>query len=147
MSSVAMSKVEREAFLGETHVGILSVGENERGPLTVPIWYSYGRDGVVRFVISSASRKAKLLRSAPRATLCVQGEAMPYKYVSVEGRVAIREEGPEPEETRLARRYLGDELGDRYMAATAAERAAVPNVLVCLQPERWFAADYGKMPL
>ena len=34
-----MTRTEREAFLAETRVGMLSVNEPGRGPLTVPVWY------------------------------------------------------------------------------------------------------------
>jgi PPOX class probable F420-dependent enzyme len=142
--STAMSKREREAFLGETRVGILSVTENGRGPLAVPVWYEYA-DGNVRLVVSSASKKAGLLRTAGRASLCVQSEKPPYRYVSVEGSLTLGEPDFERDERQMARRYLGAELGERYIAATAEERAAVPNWVVVLRPERWFSADYGKM--
>jgi hypothetical protein len=53
--SLAMTPREREAFLAEVHVGVISIPEPGRGPLAVPIWSS------------------------------VQRETPPYKYVSVEG--------------------------------------------------------------
>jgi hypothetical protein len=53
----------------------------------------------------------------------------------------------ERDERQMARRYLGADLAERYLTATAEERAAVPNLLVTLEPRRWFAVDYGKMPL
>ena len=39
--SLAMTKEERETFLADLHVGIISIPEEGRGPLTVPIWYLY----------------------------------------------------------------------------------------------------------
>jgi hypothetical protein len=38
--SLAMTKPEREAFLADVHVGVISIPEPGRGPLTVPVWYS-----------------------------------------------------------------------------------------------------------
>ena len=54
--SLTMSKAEREAFLAETHVAVISVVDGSRGPLTVPVWYAYepGRD--LRFVTGGGSR-------------------------------------------------------------------------------------------
>ena len=60
MSTTTMTKSEREAFLAETRVGIVSIAEAGRGPLTVPVWYHYEPGGVVRFVTGGASRKAAL---------------------------------------------------------------------------------------
>ena len=36
-----MTKQEREAFLADLHIGIISIPDGGRGPLTVPIWYLY----------------------------------------------------------------------------------------------------------
>ena len=41
--SLAMSRAEREAFLAATRVGIVSIAEEGRGPLAVPVWYQIGR--------------------------------------------------------------------------------------------------------
>jgi len=37
--SPTMTKQERESFLADLHVGVISIAEEGRGPLTVPIWY------------------------------------------------------------------------------------------------------------
>jgi hypothetical protein len=42
--------------------------------------------------MSGDSLKAQLLRAAGRATMTVQTEAPPYKYVCVEGRVTLLSE-------------------------------------------------------
>ena len=84
--SLRMTKEEREAFLADVHVAVISVAENGHGPLVVPIWYSYEPGGEVRIITGRTSRKGKLLERAGRFSLCVQAETLPYKYVSVEGR-------------------------------------------------------------
>jgi nitroimidazol reductase NimA-like FMN-containing flavoprotein (pyridoxamine 5'-phosphate oxidase superfamily) len=48
--SVAMTPKEREAFLAAVRVGVLAVAEEGRGPLTVPVWYSYEPGGEIRLV-------------------------------------------------------------------------------------------------
>ena len=53
--SLAMTKEEREAFLADVHVGIISVAEDGHGPLTVPVWYSYEPGGEVRIITARAS--------------------------------------------------------------------------------------------
>jgi nitroimidazol reductase NimA-like FMN-containing flavoprotein (pyridoxamine 5'-phosphate oxidase superfamily) len=139
-----MTKQERESFLADLHVGIISVVEDGRGPLTVPIWYSYEPGGEVRVVTGGTSRKAQLLRTARRFSLCAQTETQPYKYVSVEGPiVAIEPANLERDRRPLAHRYFGVQAGDRYIERTRAE--TVENVLVRMRPERWLTADYGKV--
>lgn len=42
LAIMALSKVDREQFFAEPHVAALSVSaEQNRGPLTVPVWYQY----------------------------------------------------------------------------------------------------------
>jgi len=89
--SLAMTKQEREDFLADLHVGIISITEEGRGPLTVPIWYSYAPGGEVRVVTGRTTRKVQLLGRARRFSLCAQTETWPYKYVSVEGPIVAIE--------------------------------------------------------
>jgi len=142
--SMKMSKAEREAFLAEVHVGVLSIAEEGRGPLTLPIWYSYEPGGDVVLSMARDSKKAELLRKAGRASLVAQTEDPPYKYVSVEGTVVVG--GPADREKNvrpLAHRYLGQQMGDMYIEMTAAEQST--SVLVRLTPKRWLTVDYSKM--
>ena len=143
--SPAMTKQERETFLANLHVGIISIPEEGRGPLTVPIWYLYEPGGELRVVTARTSRKAQLLQHAERFSLCVQTETPPYKYVSVEGPVvAIEPTDLERDRRSLAHRYLGAQRGDRYIENTQGEPGHVGDVLVRMRPERWLTVDYAK---
>lgn len=133
-----MTKAEREAFLAEVHVGIASIAEPGRGPLTAPIWYSYEPGGAVTMLIGPKSRKAKLLQQAGRMSLCAQTESAPYRYVSVEGPVTIGKP-PKDATLKLATRYLGEEIGRQYAADGNGD-----SLWVTLTPERWLTTDYGK---
>lgn len=143
--SLAMTPEEREAFLADVRVGIISIAEEGRGPLTVPIWYAYEPGGELRVVTDRTSRKGRLLEKAGRFSLCVQTEAPPYKYVSVEGPVlAIEPADLERDLRSLAHRYLGPEPGDRYVEETRDDRERAGSVLVRMRPERWLTVDYTK---
>ena len=108
--SLIMTKQEREAFLADVHIGIISISEEGRGPLTVPIWYAYDAGGDLRIMTGRESRKGRLLARAGRFSLCVQTETSPYKYVSVEGAIVSTEGADFERDLRpLARRYLGKE--------------------------------------
>jgi PPOX class probable F420-dependent enzyme len=143
--SYAMTRTEREQFLAATRVGMLSVEERGRGPLTVPVWYHYEPGGVVRVVTGAESLKGRLLRAAGRMSLCVQTETAPYRYVSVEGPVTFAQPDDARDVRAMAIRYLGEQMGELYLQMTAEERASSPSVLVELRPERWRSVDYGKM--
>ncbi len=140
--STKMSVEEREAFLAAVRIGVLSIADGDRGPLTAPVWYGYEPGGDLWILTGPGSLKGKALERVERISLCVQTEDAPYKYVSVEGPVIARE--PSDPETHLrvmARRYLGDEIGDAYVAANEGND---PSTLYRIRPERWLTVDYSK---
>jgi PPOX class probable F420-dependent enzyme len=138
MAEGSMTRAEREAFLGDVHVAVLAIEQPGRGPLALPIWYLV-EDGDVLIDMSGTSRKAELLRAAGRATLTVQIEDPPYKYVSVEGPVAI--EAHQRDDAEMATRYLGPELGRWYADNNPSND---DSVVVRLTPERWLTMDFAK---
>ena len=142
--TLTMTTAEREEFLAGLHVAILGVADPGRGPLTIPVWYSYAPGGTVNVVTGGQSVKAQLLRAARRFSICVQTESMPYRYVSVEGPITALDETVSDEERRgLAHRYLGAEGGDLYVASTAEQAAS--SVAFRMAPVRWRTTDYGKL--
>jgi nitroimidazol reductase NimA-like FMN-containing flavoprotein (pyridoxamine 5'-phosphate oxidase superfamily) len=145
MSSLAMTQAERETFLAAVRVGVISLADGARGPLTVPIWYGYEPGGEVWIVTDRDSRKGKLLLGLDRFSLCAQTETPPYQYVSVEGPITALERADVDRHTRvLAHRYLGKDLGDRYIAQTGGEREREGSIVVRMRPERWLSVDYRK---
>jgi nitroimidazol reductase NimA-like FMN-containing flavoprotein (pyridoxamine 5'-phosphate oxidase superfamily) len=140
--SLTMTTAERERFLADVHVGIVSVDDPGHGPLAVPVWYSYEPGGTVDVMTGGQSQKARAMRAAGRFTLCVQTESVPYCYVSVEGPITlIRDSVTLDERRRLAHRYLGRELGERYLSASDDQS---DNAVFRMSPERWFSADFSK---
>ena len=141
--SLAMNKDEREAFLAALHVGVISMEDPGRGPLTAPIWYAYEPGGELRVVTDRDSKKGRLLQVGKRISLVAQSEAVPYAYVSVEGPITSIEPADRTRDTLpIAQRYLGTELGIQYVNATASESDG--SVVVRMRPERWLTVDYKK---
>lgn len=138
MAALDMTEAEREAFLADLHVGILSIARTGKGPLALPIWYQY-EDGDVIIGMDGDSLKARLLRAAGRATMTVQTETAPYQYVMVEGPVTVAAE--QRDDLSMATRYLGPELGAWYAQNNpSTERSVVAR----LRPEQWLTADFAK---
>jgi PPOX class probable F420-dependent enzyme len=138
--SLSMSRAEREAFLAELHVGVLTVSVGEGlGPLATPVWYSYQPGGQVSVNTGENSHKARAIAATGRFSLCAQDEAPPFKYVTVEG-PAVIEPAELAERTAIARRYLGTEAGDAWIAANQD----VDGVMIRMTPEHWHTADFGK---
>ncbi len=138
-ASTAMTPEEKQAFLAEPHVGVLSIPRELVGPLTVPVWYDYKPGGELWFITGRQSRKGRLLEPGTRISLCAQTETAPYQYVSVEGPVTAME--PVADELLpMAIRYLGETQGRAYAQASGDEDSVVVRMAV----ERWLAVDYRK---
>ncbi len=136
-----MTKDEREKFLAALHVGVIGIEHEGRPPLVVPIWYSYEPGEEVKILTHRESLKAQCLTKSARFSLCAQSEALPYKYVTVEGPVTGTRPSNIEEDTRpLARRYLGKTMGDAYVEDGDDSN----SVVITMKPERWYTVDYGK---
>jgi len=141
-----MSVEERQAFLAETRVGIISIPEEGRGPLTIPVWYGYLPGGDVCVWTSAKSRKAGLLQKTQRISFCVQDTTPPnYKYVSIEGPFTIRSVDLERDIHPMALRYYGPVYGEQYFAEVSRSDSWKKDLLVCISPERWLTVDYAKL--
>lgn len=140
--SSTMSAIDRERFLSDLHVGIISIPRATKGPLTVPIWYDYEPGGEVWVITDSDSIKGKLLTKSSRISLCAQTETAPYQYVSIEGPYTTR---PATQEELLAMaiRYLGEKQGQAY--AENSSGGGEGSIIVSIAPETWFSVDYNKM--
>ena len=143
--SLALSLEERQTFLADVHVGVLSVPDGDRGPLTCPIWYDYQAGGEIVFVTGADSRKVRLLKEGTRVSFVAQSEALPPKYVSIEGPVvSVEPADPERDLVPIAQRYLGEEIGRQYVKGTRSGPDAPEDVVVRVRPERWLSADFAK---
>ena len=132
---------ERQKFLADKHVGVLSVAATDgRPPASVPIWYDYTPGGAIRVNTGAGRRKARLIEQAGVVTLTVQREELPYQYVVVEGTV-VDAATPSPREAReeIAVRYLGPEDGRAF----ADRLDGRDSVLFTIRPDRWFAQDFS----
>jgi hypothetical protein len=120
---------------------VLAVAAGQsRGPLLTPVWYSYQPGGRVSVSTGGSSSKARAVAAAGRFSLCAQDEAPPYKYVTVEG-PAVIEQAELAGRIAIARRYLGIEGGDAFIAANPG----VDDVMIQMMPEHWQSADFSKV--
>ncbi|BBY38405.1 hypothetical protein MMAN_25390 [Mycobacterium mantenii] len=136
----AFSETERQEFLADKHVAVLSVAATEgRPPASVPIWYDYTPGGDIRIMTGVSSRKARLIAQTGAVTLVVQREEPPYQYVVVEGTV-VETTKPAPADLQesTAIRYLGEEGGRAFVRSMEG----VEEVLFTIRPDRWLSADF-----
>ena len=135
-----MSPAERAAFMAEPHVGVIAIEAAGRAPLTVPIWYAWHADGVLGFWMDGTSRKVRLLRQVGRLSFCVQRDARPYRYASVEATVlGITPIDWSAELTPLVSRYLDPEGARAYLEALGGPEGIAGDVYVRALPTHWRA--------
>jgi PPOX class probable F420-dependent enzyme len=131
-----------QSFLAAPHIGMLAVARRSGPPIASPVWYGYEPGGDVVFTIGRNSAKAKALRTAGVASLCAQREQLPYAFVTVDGPVVVGDNGADEDlRTRIAIRYLGEELAAGYIESTRGS----DNVLARLTPEHWRSNDYSRV--
>lgn len=137
-----MSATERESFLADLHVGVFSIPREGSAPLTAPIWYDYEPGGELWVITGADSQKGRLLKVGTPVTMVAQTESAPYRYVSVEGEVtSLRDADKENDLRPMARRYLGEQMGDQYADNTAGGG----GMRVAIKPTRWLSVDYSKL--
>lgn len=142
--SYAMSRAEREQYLAQPHVGVLSVVEGG-SPLTVPIWYGYEPGRLVILITGRESRKTRAVRAAGWLSLCAQSETWPYRYVTASGPAVISGPASHAGQRAMASRYLGEEGADQYMAWVTASGEADEQIIIEMTPQAWLTVDYGKL--
>ncbi|SMD25889.1 pyridoxamine 5'-phosphate oxidase family protein [Kibdelosporangium aridum] len=135
-----LTKQEREQFLADVHVGVLTVADVDgRGPLAVPLGYLYEPGGEIRFATAKDCRKMTLVRAAGRVGFLVQKEQLPYRYVSVEGPVVGEHQTTPDEHLTMSIRYFGPQEGRSYFEMS--KHALSGMVTVRVLPQRWRTYD------
>lgn len=139
---MALTKEEREQFLSEPHVAALSVtAGDQRGPLTVPVWYQY-RPGDKPWVLTGAgSRKHRLIEATGRFTLMVDRVEPTVRYVSVDGAVSRIEPGTDDLLVEVTKRYLPPAAVEPYLEMARREHGE--SVVIYMRPQHWLSADLG----
>ena len=142
-----LTEQEREEFLAEPRVGVVSVAsEGERPPLTVPVWHAYEPGGNLTFFTGTQghrARKIDLIERTGVLSFSVQHGEMPFKYVTVEGTVVAADRPPSAEQMlAVARRYLPEEAAQGFVEEELAHPAS-QLVLFTIRPDRWISFDFG----
>ena len=143
-----LTEQERNQFLTETRVAVLSVaGDGGRPPIAVPVWYGYEPGGNFTYFTSYSGRKSRKIRQIEQAgvlTLCVQQEALPYKYVTVEGTVVETAESPPVERLLpIVQHYLPGDAAQAFVE-TEINRPNTVAVLYTIRPDRWSSLDFSE---
>jgi nitroimidazol reductase NimA-like FMN-containing flavoprotein (pyridoxamine 5'-phosphate oxidase superfamily) len=141
MSELTMPAADREAFLAAPRIGVLTIArEPGQPPLASPIWYEYEPGGDVAINVGRGSEKARLAGAAGVASLTVQTEELPYRFVTVGGPLAISD-ADQATRRRIATRYLPAGVVEGYL-----ETGDVADMITLrLTPQTWRSNDYSRL--
>ena len=108
------------------HTATLAVVKADGSPHVAPVWIDVDDDEVV-FTTGAETLKGKSILRDPRVSICVDDERPPFSFVTISGRARI---SIDPDEllywaTRLAGRYMGDDVAEEF-----GRRNAVPPEMV-----------------
>lgn len=142
-----MTEGERQEFLAERHVGVVSVARGGgRPPHCTPVWYAYQPGGNISFFTGTQgrrSRKAGLVREVGMLSFLVQYEEFPYRYVTVEGTVVGEDSPPSAEQVlAVVRRYLPEEQA-QWFVDSELRQPSPEFVLFTVRPDRWLSFDFS----
>jgi len=104
----------------------LAVVRTDGSPHVAPVWVALDGDDVV-FTTAADTVKGKSILRDPRVALCFDDERPPFAFALIRGTVTT---STDPDElldwsTRIAGRYMGEELAEAY-----GRRNAVPPEMV-----------------
>ncbi|MDT7728061.1 MAG: hypothetical protein QOI21_4637 [Actinomycetota bacterium] len=140
-----LSQTEREEFLAQPHVGVLSVSsDDDRPPSTLPTWYAYRPGGNIGLITRKDMRKSRLIRRAGTVSFSVQQTEVPYKYVTVEGTVVKQGRPTEEQLAGVGHRYLPADRIDPWIEheLSGGNPTGEPEY-VEIRPDRWLTKDFS----
>lgn len=140
-----LTRPEREEFLAQPHIGVLSVASDDsRPPSTLPTWYAYQPGGHITIVTRQDKRKSRLIRRAGVVSFSVQRTEIPYKYVTVEGTVVKQERATGEELAAIGGRYLPAESVDGWVEweLSGGNGLGDPEYIE-IRPDRWLTKDFS----
>lgn len=124
-----MTPKEREAFIHEPRVAVLSTVDAKGRAHAVPVWFLW-EDGVFEVITDRGSQKHRNAARTGRASLAIVDGP---KYVTAEGSITVRDPISLEERLALHVHYRGEDAARQVVANNRHEHM----VILELTPERW----------
>jgi PPOX class probable F420-dependent enzyme len=118
-----MSEPQWKEFVSAgTRTGKLATTRRDGRPHVVPVWFTLDGDDIV-FNTGASTVKGRALARNGWASICVDDERPPFSFVAISGPVTLSEDLDEmlTWATRIAARYMGEELAERYGRRNAVD--------------------------
>ncbi|MER7791243.1 PPOX class F420-dependent oxidoreductase [Streptomyces sp. NPDC097640] len=134
-----MTKDQWQKFVSEgTRTAKLSTVREDGSPHIAPVWFLLDGDDLV-FNTGQDTVKGRNLARDGRVGLCVDDDRPPFAFVTLQGRAELSDRLEEVRDwaTRIAARYMGEDVAEQYGA-----RNGVPGeLLVRVRIEKVIALD------
>ena len=125
-----------EEFLAEANVAILATVDRKGRPHAAPVWYLYD-DGALVISTGRGSQKHRNVEANPEVTVVVDRRTLPYYAAMVSGMAEIGPPLSDEKRLEMAVRYLGEEMGRRYVERTAGS----DSITMTLKPRKVVAFE------
>jgi PPOX class probable F420-dependent enzyme len=125
-----MAKLDEKQveFLENPYVGVVTTLRPDGSPQSTVVWVDVV-DGIPSFNTARGRVKSRDLEADPRASLVVVDPNNAYKWVALDGRAELTEDGADAQIDKLAKKYLD---ADEYPFRNPEEQ----RVSVRINPDR-----------
>jgi hypothetical protein len=129
-----------QELLGSPLMARLAYIWSDGTPRVVPMWFHWTGSEILMGAPPNTP-KMKVLTDDAAVALTIDTDAWPYRVLTIRGTIAVEVvDAPFPEYESMARRYLGDEGGEQFLAA--ARQAFSQWTRITIRPERASLIDF-----
>jgi PPOX class probable F420-dependent enzyme len=117
-----MTSEHRNFLIEQVRTAKLATVREDGRPHVTPVWFVLDDDTLV-FTTWHTSVKAVNIRRDGRVCLCVDDEKPPFSYIQIEGIAVMSDDSEELNywSTRIAGRYMGEDLAEAYGKRNSVE--------------------------
>jgi len=117
-------------LMDQVRTARLAIVRKDGRPHVTPVWFELDGDTLV-FTTWHTTVKAENIRRDGRVCLCVDDEKPPFSYIQIEGTATLNADSQELKywSTRIARRYMGEELAEAYLLSKSDQLTSSKPVL------------------
>jgi PPOX class probable F420-dependent enzyme len=117
-----MTSEHRNFLMEQMRTAKLATVREDGRPHVTPVWFVLDGDTLV-FTTWHTSVKAVNIRRDGRVCLCVDDEKPPFSYIQIEGIAVMSADSEELNywSTRIAGRYMGEDLAEAYGKRNSVE--------------------------
>jgi PPOX class probable F420-dependent enzyme len=138
-----MTVEQRDTFLKDTRLGVLTSSDSGGQPISVPVWYDWDGE-IARMFTSKTAAKVKRFRNDPSASLLTINHIDEAEtWVALDGTIEIKTDGGIELASELAARYWDLEDENQMATLNSWKEAADAFCVLELHPVkiRTYAGD------